>query len=273
MTYVKIIDPTKRDVLIQQAINSRRNIFQDSLNEQLGEISSQQSFSKMFKPVTEKLESTQQAVLGLAKPTQALPSNITTSLKTITAPHVIPALSGALPEAVTAPEATSKDLVFGDLASKYISMLMAKDDKTDKTFGILPITGHPGRFKIGTTEIKIDKDDIIVGGKKYDGTPNLWELIMEKNPDKKLVKSAEYKDYEETMLNTKAIFSSNNPNKPRSSGGDKYNNILKPMWNEYKKTLPSKPKVTYKEVKKSSHIPQPVASAKAVETSSSERYT
>jgi hypothetical protein len=65
MSFLKITDPAKRDFLVQELIKTRRNILQDSIDERVGEITAQQSLSKLFKPLTEKIETTTQAIKAL----------------------------------------------------------------------------------------------------------------------------------------------------------------------------------------------------------------
>ena len=55
MSYLKITDPTKRDYLVQQLINTRKEILQDSVNEKAGDIKWQQDLAKMYKPLAEKV--------------------------------------------------------------------------------------------------------------------------------------------------------------------------------------------------------------------------
>jgi hypothetical protein len=65
MSFLKITDPAKRDLLVQELIKTRKNILQDSIDERVGEITAQQSLSKLFKPLTEKIETTTQAIKAL----------------------------------------------------------------------------------------------------------------------------------------------------------------------------------------------------------------
>jgi hypothetical protein len=43
LSFLKITDPAKRDLLIQELIKTRKNIMQDSIDERVGEITAQQS--------------------------------------------------------------------------------------------------------------------------------------------------------------------------------------------------------------------------------------
>jgi hypothetical protein len=62
MSFLKITDPAKRDYLVQELIKTRRNTMQGLIDEIVGEITAQQSLSKLFKPLTEKIETTTKAI-------------------------------------------------------------------------------------------------------------------------------------------------------------------------------------------------------------------
>ena len=108
---------------------------------------------------------------------------------------------------------------------------MASKTQTDKTFGL---HDKNGSFYIGDSEVTIADNDIIVGESKFDGTPGLWELITSKNPDSEIYTLQDVDAYTTILLKTNAIV---NPEtgKPRSSSGDKYRNIIKPIYDEYLK--------------------------------------
>ena len=53
MSFLKIADPSKRDAMIRDYLQTRKNIRSDLLAERAGEIETQRELSKFFKPVTE----------------------------------------------------------------------------------------------------------------------------------------------------------------------------------------------------------------------------
>ena len=153
-------------------------------------------------------------------------------------------LKKKLPQAITFPptqpigEASGKeeeyeeeeeDESIGEIAKKYLNR-----PNTDQTFGVRKIDGH---HYIGNKHIIIKDDDIIVGSDKFVGTRGLWELITFKNLDKSDYDKIDYKDYEKLMIKTNALDHDNNPKKtyPKSSGSDKWNELLSPMWKKYNK--------------------------------------
>ena len=126
----------------------------------------------------------------------------------------------------------------GPIATEYLRS-MASKTLTDKTFGL---HDKNGAFYIGDSEVTIFGDNILVGETEFNGTPGLWELITSKNPDPEIYTSQDIGSYKTILLNTNAIV---NPEtgKVRSSSGDKYRNIIKPIYDEY-----LKPKKTTKQI-------------------------
>ena len=82
----------------------------------------------------------------------------------------------------------------------------------------------------------IENNDIIIDNDEYEGTAGLWELITSKNPDSNIYTEEDYNNYVKLMLQTNALHRDNNPNNkyPKSSKGDKWKNILSPIWNKRK---------------------------------------
>ena len=92
-----------------------------------------------------------------------------------------------------------------------------------------------GDFRIGDKKVDIKGDDIKIEDKEYTGTPGLWELIMKDNPQK--FTEEDYLNYGRILKQTNTIYQKNNPNQNRakSSGGDKWKNLIKPIWEDIKK--------------------------------------
>ena len=126
-----------------------------------------------------------------------------------------------------------EDESVGDIAIKYLRL----DAKIkDTTFGIRKIDGH---HYIGDTHVIIHKNDIIVDDEKFNGTPNLWNLIMLKNPPPREDYTEEdMKNYVKILLKTHVLHQGNDPNKPypKSSKGVKWNRFLSNIWENRKIT-------------------------------------
>ena len=91
-----------------------------------------------------------------------------------------------------------------------------------------------GDFRIGDKKVDIKGDDIKIEDKEYPGTPGLWELIMDDNPQ--IFTEEDYLNYGRILKQTNTIYQKNNPNQNRSksSGGNKWKNLIKPIWEDIK---------------------------------------
>ena len=134
-------------------------------------------------------------------------------------------------------EEEKKDL--GDIAKEYLTYAMRKD--SDKSFGIYPDENN--KLKIGSKFLKFKGDNIIIDGVKYTGTRGLWELIVTKDPQEEKYTEDDYLNYINLLVQTNTIYQNNNPkqNRAKSSGGNKWNKLISPVWEhikESKKPLP-----------------------------------
>ena len=220
MSFLKITDPEKRDFIVNEFLKSKHNIRQNSLSEKLGDIGLQRELTKLYKPITDS-QATQSMAL-----TKEL-----TSLKALSA--TLPSQMIQFPQypSIQAEEEPKNALIeLGPIATEYLRS-MASKTLTDKTFGL---HDKNGAFYIGDTEVTIFGDNILVGETEFNGTPGLWELITSKTPDSEIYTLHDIDSYKTILVNTNAIV---NPEtgKVRSSSGEKYRNIIKPIYDEYLK--------------------------------------
>ena len=160
MSFLKIKDPIKRDLIVEEFLKTKKNIQENA--ERLGDISAQRELSKLFKPITKTQKDIKESL-------KELPAAITfPQLQTIAAP----------PEDEDEEEGV---MHVGKIAHKYLSDYAAKQN-VDKTFGIYK-NPLDKLYYIGNTPIYIREDNLIVGDEEYKGTPGLWELIISKQPD------------------------------------------------------------------------------------------
>ena len=87
----------------------------------------------------------------------------------------------------------------------------ASTSGADKTFGL---RDEDGKLYIGNKEAKIKENNIIVGD-KYAGTPGLWELIVETTPDDKIFTNGDYYNYAEIMHSINASRRNNDESETR----------------------------------------------------------
>ena len=121
----------------------------------------------------------------------------------------------------------------GEVAKHYLKMYTSNNisnkNQMDKSFGVKL---KEGKIFIGREPIMINNDDIIIRDKLFRGTIGLWELITKLEPDATLYNDEDYKNYRQILIDTNAIGSDSNPNKPKASRGEKYRKIIKPLWKE-----------------------------------------
>ena len=234
MSFLKIKDPTKRDFLVNELIKTRRAIYNDSMSEQLGDMSRQQEISKLFKPVTSELSESRQAIHSqledIKKHTEAtntalsyLPQAQLTDTTTTT-----PAL--AIESALAA-------LEIGEIATQYLTHFGKSDKSVDRQYGLRSMEN--GRWYIGNVAVSFNDDNIIVGDKEFQGTPGLWELITSSNPDENLYDTTDMINYKTILLMTNALKRNYDSKEthPVASKSDKWKNLLSDIWKElYPKT-------------------------------------
>lgn len=111
---------------------------------------------------------------------------------------------------------------------------------SDPQFGIYFDEGEE-RLKVGSEPIAFDYDDIIINEKYYKGTEGLWKLLTRKgliNPDE--YTSNDWQLYKDILLATNSLYQKNDPTtrRPKSSQGQKWKKMIKPIWDDIVKPPP-----------------------------------
>src|SRR5688572_9111768 len=94
MSFLKITDPAKRDLIVAEFLKTKKNIQQNFLNEKLGDIGLQQELTKFYKPIVDSqsaISEEQKVLLSTIKENsaatstalQALPASFSSSLKAL----------------------------------------------------------------------------------------------------------------------------------------------------------------------------------------------
>ena len=230
MSFIKVKDPRKREELIKDFIETRKRIKDNFIAQKVGEVEYQTGLTKLFKPVTETQKTTTKEITEAQKATA---EKITQELLPIK--EGIEELPTKLFKKVFPTiEFKASDIInFGPLAVDSLLKAFTKKD-IDKFYGIYT---EDGNFKIGDKKITIEKDNIIIGDKIFLGTPGFWELITSKNPNPENYTKEDLSKYQQLVILTNAAYRNNNPfqNYPKSSGGYKWKNIIKPIWSAIQK--------------------------------------
>ena len=215
MSFLKITEPKKRDLIVAEFLKTKKNIQRNQLAERLGEQDAMAQFTRQYKPITDVQKDLSQNIL----------SEIKNLPKAIDFPRTYNEYTPAI-------EGADDDIeMIGPIASKYFRKSFSKDKDADKLFGIY---NNKGKFYIGDTRIGIIDDNIIVDEKEYQGTPGLWELITMKLPDDEVYDDEDYKNYAEILVNTNALKRDNDSESrtPKANKSWKWNHLLKQIWNE-----------------------------------------
>ena len=209
MSFLKISDPAKRDAMVKEYLELKKNIRDNLLSERTGELELQTDLSKFYRPITETQKATAREITEGLKPIR---EGIEKLPQAITFPTTQP-----LGEA----SGEEKPLDLGEIAKEYL-----KDPNRDTTFGIRNVEGL---YYIGNKQATIVNNNIIVGDEKFKGTHGLWELLMSKKPA--YFDDNHYKEYSKLMVKTNALHNDYNPNNPypRSSRSDKWY-LIRDIW-------------------------------------------
>ena len=227
MSFIKIKDPRKREELIRDLIETRKRIKDNFIAKKVGESEYQTGLSKLFKPVTETQKATAKEITEAQKAatekiTQGL-LPIKEGLENLTI--IQPIEAG---EPIPAIEMTEEQITtIGSIASNF---LQQTHGRTATQSDIKPVKLTEGLFKIGNTEITVKDDDLIIKGKKYEGTPGLWRLITSKDkPNKTEYKLDDLYNYAYIMYDTNTTRQGFNKENKRVGGNKKMNELIKPL--------------------------------------------
>ena len=221
MSFLKISDPAKRDSIVKEYLELKKNIRGNLLSERTGEQQLQTDLSKFFKHITETQKATTKEITEELKPIKEGIEN--------------------LPQAITFPaypsiQAFEKQLggegtqYIGAVAEKYLRKSATKGE-SDTTYGLYD---RHGNFYIGNKPVVIIDNNIVVEDEEYEGTPGIWELIVFKNPTD--YTEEDHDNYTRLMIKTNTLHRDNNPdnNYPKNSKGKKWKRILKKIWGNRK---------------------------------------
>ena len=226
MSFIKVKDPRKREELVRDFIETRKRIKDNFVARKVGEAEYQTGLTKLFKPVTETQKATAKEITEAQKATA---EKFTSELLPIK--EGIEELPTKLFRKIyPSIEFKASDIInFGPLAVDSLLQAFTKNN-IDLTYGIY---AKDGKFKIGDKFITIEDNDIKVDGIIFEGTPGFWELVTSKsikNPEN--YKEDDLNKYRRLVILTNTAYRNNDPtqNYPKQSKGNKWKNIIKPIW-------------------------------------------
>ena len=222
MSFLKISDPVKRDSIVKEFLELKKNIRDNLLSERTGEQQLQTDLSKFYRPITETQKATAREITEGLKP-------IREGIEKL--PQAMQPIVKATEEEE---EEEEEDESVGKIAMSYLKI---PENKRDTTFGIYK---EMDDHYIGDTHVIIKDDDIIIKetGERFTGTHGLWKLITSKNLSLNKIEwdKLDEENYVRLLEKTYVLHRGNNPNNPhaKSSGGKKWNNILTYIWHTNK---------------------------------------
>ena len=228
MSFLKISDPLKRDSIVKEYLELKKNIRDNFLSERIGEQQLQTDLSKFYRPITETQKATAREITEGLKPIR---EGIEKLPEAITFPPTQP-LGKATEEEEEEDEEEEEedeeeDESFGEIARQYLNK-----QYRDITFGIRKEKGH---HFIGSEHVIVVDNDIIIkdSGERFKGTDGLWKLITLREPVD--VDKEDKDEYERLMVKTNALHREYDPSnpRPRGSASEKCKKIVGPIW--YKK--------------------------------------
>ena len=239
MSFIKVTDPRKREELIKDFIETRKRIKDNFIARKVGEAEYQTGLTKLFKPVTETQKATAKEITDAQKEaTERIEKGLLPIKESIESLTMLPIEEGekkaiTLTESLTEEEKTN----LGSIAETFLKTPWNKEN-LDLNFG-LNTQNEERKFKIGDKFIKFENDNIKVVGedKAINGTVGLWALITAKNPKPNDYTLNDKKEYKDLLIKTNAIFKNNDPTETRPKGnyqGNKWKEIIKPIWEEIK---------------------------------------
>ena len=217
MSFLKISDPLKRDAIVKEYLELKKNIRNNLLSERIGEQQLQTDLSKFYKPITETQKATAREITEELKP-------IREGIEKL--PEAIQPLEKATEEEKEEEEEEEEDdeELIGEIAKDYLNM-----EFRDKKFGIRKEKGH---HYIGNKHVIIKNNDIIIAktGERLEGNRGLWELIMSKNPQN--FSDMDYDNYKYLIITSNVLHRGDYPKKPypKASGSYKWTFLLSPIW-------------------------------------------
>ena len=215
MSFLKISDPLKRDTIVKEYLELKKNIRDNLLSERIGELQLQTDLSKFYKPITETQKATTREITEGLKPIKEGIEKIPEAILTITEEEE---------EEEEEEHEEDRELV-GDVAYYYLNI-----PNRDPDFGI---TKKGRDHFIGKEHVIIKDNNIFLPklGEEFIGTDGLWELLTSKNPQNFTNEDEDM--YEDLMVMTNALHRDNDEDNPHPKGNHKtykWLNIIRPIW-------------------------------------------
>ena len=126
ISFLKISDPFKRDLIVKEFLELKKNICDDMISERTGEQQLQTDLSKFFKPITETQKATSREIMEGLKPIKEGIENLPQAITFPAYPSI---------QAFEKPLEGEDTQFIGEVAEKYLKKFTTKDE-ADRTYGL-----------------------------------------------------------------------------------------------------------------------------------------
>ena len=226
-----IEDPASGRELLDRLTEIQKRIRAWSKNKSIVESQATRNAIAMQKPVTDALTA---LTTKIAAPLEAILEH---------QPRLEAALLDREDRYLEGPAASSSrrgsvDRDLGELAKEGLTRYFHKQG--DKTFGLK--TGPGQTWSMGDEKVIIQGDDLVIGDITYKGTPGLWDLITNKEPQPLHTYPREDQiNYAAILRATDAMYSRNKQTGEKLAGpaatkSAKYKSVIKPIWSDKDQT-------------------------------------
>ena len=120
MSFLKITDPKKRTLIVEEFLRIKNSIQQNSMSEKSGDYDMQRELTKLYRPITDS-QATQSAATRSA--ITALKDSTSTALQTLSA--IMPSPAFQLPS-IQAAEPKESLIELGPIATEYLRSMASK---------------------------------------------------------------------------------------------------------------------------------------------------
>ena len=188
MSFLNILDPKKRDIVVNEYLTLVKKIQQEKMNEKAGDLARTENLKKVFDPVVKSTEKSTTAITNELTPLREEMRNLNENLVAEMGNKQTPDEARAYRE-------------------NMLEYYLYRSDKTklDKYFGIQEIDDK--FYMMGDKEVTVDRhSDIHVEGITYKATVGLWALVMLGSPKAKDYTQDDFNTYTNLVRQTNILF-------------------------------------------------------------------
>ena len=157
MSFLKISDPVKRDLIMKEYLETKKNIRDNLLSERTREQQLQTDLSKFFKPITETQKATAREITEGLKPIKEGIENLLQTITFPTFPYI---------QASEKPLEGKDTRFIREVAEKYLRQFTVKGE-SNTTYGLYDRNGD---CYIGNKPAVNIDNNIMVDYEEYEGT-------------------------------------------------------------------------------------------------------